>query len=201
VAEGTTVEDRRDLCLHASDPARPVRGRRPLEGDEPPGGVVEVRDRLVQRRSRQVRDLAKEVAEGSRRRPGLRRVLRTLGRPRALDPDEESPDLAVRIPVVGGAVPRRDQPQPATLGLRHRYAGETGGHVVRQAHHVLHHLLRLAEDEAVDVLEQEPAEAPGAVPRRQPGVVDVAPGLGLERDETPLDGEVAGDRFGRRARG
>ena len=185
-----------DLAAALGDARDPVGGDRPLEGHESARCVVEREDRLVERRRGQVLQVGQEAAEGPCGLPGLGLGRGPLRRARALDPRHEPPGLARRVHVVRDALVGRDEREDPAPGVGGALAREARGHVAGDPHHVLHHLVGVVEDVAVDLLEDEPAPAGPRLERRDPGVVDEAARVRLEREHRAGDGE-AGEGRGR----
>lgn len=120
---------------------------------DPFRGVVEVRNRLVEPRPRQIDQIALKLPERLR---GLKRLFRTLQKrisPCVLDVDIGAPVVAALILDKGTVGPGPEQPQRALARL-----GVTGADLAQQVFrdpvHVAHDLFRIPEDVMVDPLQR-----------------------------------------------
>ena len=185
-------QDEIDLGPDAAGAAVRVEFERGQEGVVALPGVVEIRDGLVEPPARQAGQHLLEVAEGLRGRVDVPEVLDLVVGPGAVDVAEHPPVGALRGPVEGHPVARRDDGEGLAVGVapggRDPFAGEA-----RHPLDVLHELFGLAEDEVVDPLVDVLDPPPGLVEFRAVGVVDVAGRDGAGREPRPRAVEGGAD--------
>ncbi len=164
-----------------------LRGRHQLLEARP--CVVEMRNRLVQARTRQIGELREEASERFGRRAGLERRTHRVATARALDEMEGAPPLTVRVDEGEQAVARRHQSQRAAIGVARAFAQQHRTLVRSDARHVLHHPRRLAEDPGVDALLDPARAATLVLALDEQRLVDPAAAVGSRRKPAPRQRE------------